>query len=59
MNSGYDQIYESLVPKLRNCDFGEASERLGLTLRPDGVLSISFLGREYEISSCGVNPKDG
>lgn len=58
MNSGYEQIYESLVPKLRDCDFLEASARLGLTLQPDGVLSTSFLGREYEINFCGVNPKD-
>ena len=25
----------------------------------NGTLSINFLGREYEISSCGVNPMDG
>jgi hypothetical protein len=58
MNSGYEQIYESLIPKLSKCDFLEVAERLGLSLQPDGVLSVNFLGREYEISSCGINPTD-
>ena len=59
MRSGYDQIYESLIPKLNKCDFLEAAERLGLSLLPGGALSVNFLGREYEISSRGVNPTDG
>jgi hypothetical protein len=59
MSSGYEQIYESLLPKLSECDFLEAAGRLGLSLQPDGSLSVNFLGREYEISSRGVNPTDG
>jgi Domain of unknown function (DUF3786) len=59
MSSGYEQIYESLVPKLSKCDFFEVAERLGLSLQLNGALSINFLGREYEISSFGVNPMDG
>ncbi|HII90874.1 MAG TPA: DUF3786 domain-containing protein [Methanosarcina sp.] len=59
MNSGYEQIYESLIPKLSKCDFLEVAERLGLTIQPDGILSVNFLGREYEISSRGINPTDG
>lgn len=59
MNSGYEQIYESLIPKLSKCDFLEVAERLGLTIQPDGALSVNFLGREYEISSHGINPTDG
>lgn len=59
MSSGYEQIYESLIPKLSKCDFLEVAERLGLSLQPDGSLSVNFLGREYEISSRGVNPTDG
>ena len=59
MSSGYDQIYESLVPKLSKCDFLEVGERLGLSLQPEGALSVNFLGRAYEISSHGVNPTDG
>jgi hypothetical protein len=59
MSSGYEQIYESLIPKLSKCDFLEVAERLGLSLQPDGHLSVNFLGREYEISSYGVNPMDG
>lgn len=58
MNSGYEQIYESLIPKLSKCDFLEVAERLGLSLQPDGALSVNFLGREYEISSRGINPTD-
>lgn len=59
MSSGYEQIYESLIPKLSQCDFIEAAERLDLSLQPNGTLSVNFLGREYEISSRGVNPTDG
>lgn len=59
MSSGYEQIYESLIPKLSKGDFLEVAERLGLSLQPDGALSVNFLGREYEISSRGINPTDG
>lgn len=59
MSSGCEQIYESLIPKLSECDFLEVAERLGLSLQPDGALSVNFLGRQYEISSRGVNPTDG
>jgi hypothetical protein len=59
MPSGYEKIYESLVPKLGECDFSDAAGRLGLVLRPDGAMTVNFLGREYEISSRGVNPTDG
>jgi len=59
MSNGYEQIYESLIPRLSACDLLEAAERLGLSLKPDGALSVNFLGREYEISSRGVNPVDG
>jgi hypothetical protein len=59
MSGGYEQIYESLLPKLSECDFSEAAGRLGLSLQSDGALSVNFLGREYEISSRGVNLTDG
>jgi len=59
MSSGYEQIYETLIPKLSECDFLEVGKRLGLSPQPDGALSVNFLGREYEISSRGVNPTDG
>jgi hypothetical protein len=59
MNNGYEQIYESLILKLDKCDFVEVVERLGLSLQPNGTLSVNFLGREYEISSHGINPTDG
>ncbi|HWR40816.1 MAG TPA: DUF3786 domain-containing protein [Patescibacteria group bacterium] len=59
MSSGYEQIYENLIPKLSKCDLSEVAERLGLSLRSDGAVSVNFLGREYEISSRGVNPTDG
>lgn len=59
MRSGYEQIYERLIPKLGECDFSEASGRLGLSLTADGAMTVIFLGREYEISHYGINPTDG
>ena len=59
MSSGYEKIYEGLLPKLNRCDLWEAAERLGLPIRQDGTLVVDFLGREYEISSRGINPADG
>ncbi|EGW39754.1 DUF3786 domain-containing protein [Desulfosporosinus sp. OT] len=59
MSSGYEQIYESLIPKLSECDLLEVAERLDLSPQQDGTLAVSFLGREYAISSRGVNPTDG
>ncbi|MDR3542922.1 MAG: DUF3786 domain-containing protein [Desulfosporosinus sp.] len=59
MRSGYEQIYETLIPKLSECDFLEVGERLGLSPQPNGALSVNFLGREYEISFRGINPTDG
>ena len=59
MSGGYEQIYESLIPKLSECNLLEAAERLGLSPQQDGTLSVNFLGREYEISSRGINPTDG
>jgi hypothetical protein len=59
LTSGYEEIYESLVPRLAERDYSEVAARLGLTLKPDGALSVNFLGREYKISSSGVNPVDG
>ena len=57
--SGYEQIYESLIPRLSTCDFSEGAVRLGMSLHPNGTLSVGFLGREYEISARGVNAMDG
>jgi len=59
MSSGYEQIYETLIPKLSECNLLEAAERLGLSPQQNGALSVDFLGREYEISSRGINPTDG
>jgi len=59
MGSGYEKIYDYLIPQLSKCDFLEVAGRLGFSLLPDGTLSVIFLGREYVISSQGVNPKDG
>jgi len=44
VSSGYEQIYESLIPKLSQCDFKEVAERLGLPLQLNGTLSVNFLG---------------
>ena len=59
MSSGYEQIYESLIPKLSVCDLLEIAERLDLSPQPDGTLAVNFLGRDYEISTRGIKPTDG
>lgn len=59
MRSGYERIYETLIPKLNECDFSEIGKRLGLSPLPDGTLAVNFLSREYEISSRGIHPTDG
>jgi len=59
MSSGYEQIYESLIPKLSECNLLEVAERLGHLPQQNGTLLVNFLGREYEISCHGINPTDG
>lgn len=59
MLTGYEQIYENLLPQLLVCDFAEASQRLGLICTPDGVIEMSFLGRRYNITIHGAEPADG
>ena len=56
---GYEKIYKNLIPRLSICNFSDVAERLGMSLQPDGTLSVGFLGREYEISARGVNSTDG
>jgi hypothetical protein len=59
MPNGYEAIYETLIPRLVECDFAEAAGRLGFELLPTGNMAIDFLGRKYEIGLDGVTPADG
>jgi hypothetical protein len=59
MPNGYEQTYEAVRPRLRECDFADAAGRLGFTLVSEDLLSIDFLGRTYGISREGVRPADG
>ena len=59
MPKGYEQNYQGIVHLLADCDFEEAAARLGLDAPVNGVVKISFLGREYEINSTGVTVTDG
>jgi len=58
VQGGYDSIYLELIAKLSECDFHESAERLGLEY-VDGTVQVSFLKREYRITSDGVEPLDG
>ena len=59
MSKGYEKNYLGIVHKLADCDFTEAAARLGLAPPVNGVVKISFLGRDYEINSTGVTVTDG
>lgn len=59
MMSGYEQIYEGLLPRLAECDLAESAGRLGLELEPDGAVRVTFLNRDYVITREGVEPADG
>ncbi|GHV15642.1 hypothetical protein FACS1894219_12620 [Clostridia bacterium] len=47
--TGYESIYNGLLPRLRGLDFSEAAERLGLTLISPDIIRMRFIGSEYEI----------
>jgi hypothetical protein len=57
--NGYEQTYEVIVPRLRECDFSDAARRLGFELPSKDRLIINFLGRTYMITKNGVSPLDG
>ncbi|MDR1915157.1 MAG: DUF3786 domain-containing protein [Synergistaceae bacterium] len=58
MGKGHEQIYSMILPKLAECDIVQNGLRLGATPVENGV-RITFLGRDYVITSDGVNPEDG
>lgn len=58
MPSGYDSIYLRLIPRLKECDFKENANRLGLEFIEGSVL-VNFLKRKYQITVEGVEPLDG
>jgi hypothetical protein len=58
METGYEKIYLTLLPKLAECDLAQNGPRLGGTLVRDAV-RMPFLGRDYIITNGGVEPEDG
>jgi hypothetical protein len=58
MKNGYEQTYDVIAPRLMECDFPDAAQRLGFTLTAEDTLSIAFLGRTYEVTHHGVRPVD-
>lgn len=59
LQSGYENNYNVLVPKLAGCDFAEAAARLGFKPPENGTVNAHLLGREYAIRSDGVSACDG
>jgi hypothetical protein len=58
MATGYENIYNNLLPRLAERDLAESASRLGLDF--DGEKArIVFLGREYAITRDGVEEVDG
>lgn len=55
---GYEKNYQKLRPKLKRPDLIQNACRLGAKQEGDSV-RIAYLGREYIISSNGVEPADG
>jgi hypothetical protein len=58
VSGGYDSIYHELISRLSEIDFQESAARLGLEY-VDGGVRVSFLKREYRVTSDGVEPLDG
>ena len=59
MPTGYESIYEYLVPQLAGVDFKEAAPRLGMALQADGSVTLPLLGRMFRIDCCSVTATDG
>lgn len=59
VTTSYDQIYDTLLPKLAKCNLVESAARLGLEVKADGSIIIKFLKRDYHITHEGVIPVDG
>ncbi|UQZ88059.1 hypothetical protein C4J81_02045 [Deltaproteobacteria bacterium Smac51] len=57
--NGYEGIYDWVCGHLAKADLAECAPHLGLTVREDGKVSVSFFGREYLVDNQGVTPADG
>jgi len=59
MSTGYEKIYQDLLPQLAQCDIVEQAKRLGLTPEGSDSARAEFLGRSYLITPQGVDAVDG
>lgn len=58
MPTGYEQIYNSLLPRLAECNIVRQAKHLGLQPEGDAGASVEFLGRKYLITNDGVDVTD-
>lgn len=56
--TNYEEVYNGLVLRLADADFGHAEKYLG-AVQKDGILSIPFLGYKYKVGPDGVEALDG
>ncbi|MDR0309063.1 MAG: DUF3786 domain-containing protein [Coriobacteriales bacterium] len=59
MPTGYEKIYQALLPKLAEVDIIEQAKRLGLAPEGQASAKVDFLGRTYLYSTEGVDVIDG
>ena len=58
MTTGYEQIYQNLINRIKVHDLEESAARLGLRCLPDQKIYVNFLKREFLITKDGVEPMD-
>lgn len=58
MATGYERIYQSLLPRLAECDIVEQAKRLGFTPEGEDSARAVFLGRTFLITPQGVDAID-
>jgi hypothetical protein len=54
LTNGYEKTYALLRTRLAACDFSAAAVNLGLSAPENGVLRLSFLGRQWRADAAGV-----
>lgn len=59
MSSGYEKIYQNILPLLAAADLPKQALTMGLRPLADGTVPVTFLTRDYLITPEGVAPVDG
>lgn len=59
MATGYEKIYNGMLPKLAECNIVEQAKRLGFTPVGEDSAEAVFLGRTYLITPAGADVIDG